>query len=228
MAVRGVIFDIDGTLIDSVDLHAQAWQEALRHYGYEIEFGRARHEIGKGGDHLIPDLTGLPPNGSRFKELERFRSEIWKSKYLARVNPFPKVRQLFENILRDGKKIVLASSAKGDELKKYRQIAGIDDLVRDETSADDVDRSKPSPDAIEAALGALHHTDPETVVMIGDTPWDVIAAAKVQVRTLAVLCGGFPGEELRAAGAVAIYRDPADLLANYESSLLGSSKRQVA
>ena len=218
MAITAAIFDIDGTLVDSVDLHAHAWQEAFAHFGYDIPFERVRHEIGKGSDKLIPDLLGETEARRVFDDLDQFRSKLWKQKYFQQVKPFPQVRELFQHILSDGKKIVLASSAKGDELKKYKQIAGIDDLVKDETSSDDIDKSKPSPDAIEAALAKLGHPDPATVVMVGDTPWDIIAAAKVGVKGIGVLCGGFPEEELRAAGAAAIFRDPADLLANYDAS----------
>ncbi len=226
MTVTSAIFDIDGTLLDSVDLHARAWQEALEHFGYRLPFEKVRHEIGKGSDKLIPDLIGEREAKKVFDDLDEFRSKLWKSRYLDQVKPFPRVRDLFERILHEGNKIVLASSAKGDELKHYKQIAGIDDLIEDEkeeTSADDVDKSKPSPDAIHAALAKLHQPDPVTVIMVGDTPWDVIAAAKAGVKTIAVLCGGFPEEELRGAGAVAIYRDPADLLAHYEESPLATS-----
>jgi len=218
VAVSAVIFDIDGTLVDSVDLHARAWQEAFRHFGYGIPFEEIRHEIGKGSDKLIPDLLGPDEADLVHEKLDNFRSKLWKRKYFSQVKPFPKVRELFQTILRDRKQIVLASSAKGDELKKYKQIAHIDDLVKDETSSDDVDRSKPSPDVVEAALAKLNHPDPQTAIMVGDTPWDIVAASRAQVKSIGVLCGGFPEEELRKAGAIAIYRDPADLLANYNRS----------
>jgi HAD superfamily hydrolase (TIGR01549 family) len=226
--VSAVIFDIDGTLVDSVDLHARAWQEAFEHFGFRIPYDRIRHEIGKGSDKLIPDLLGKDRAARVFEKLDKFRSSLWKSSYFEHVRPFPKVRQLFQRILRDGKRIVLASSAKGDDLKKYKHIAGIDDLVKDETSSDDVDKSKPSPDVIEAALAKLHHPDQATVIMVGDTPWDIMAAAKAGVKSIGVLSGGFLEGELRAAGAVAIYRDPADMLAHYEGSPLTGTQVRAA
>lgn len=228
MAVRAAIFDIDGTLVNSVDLHARAWQEALEYFGYQVAYEKVRHEIGKGSDKLIPDLIGEAESKSMFDELDEFRGDLWKSKYFGQVRPFPKVRELFQRILRDGKQIVLASSAKGDELKKYKQIAHIDDLVKDETSSDDVNKSKPSPDIVKAAIAKLDHPDPATAIMIGDTPWDIMAAAKAGVRSIGVLCGGFPEAELRAAGASAIYRDPENLLAEYESSPLADSEVKAA
>ncbi len=231
MPVTAAIFDIDGTLVDSVDLHARAWQEALEHFGYQLPFEEVRHEIGKGSDKLIPDLIGEAEAKRVFDQLDQFRSNLWKSRYFDQVKPFPHVRELFERILHDGKQIVLASSAKGDELKRYKKIAGIDDLIedeKDETSADDVDKSKPSPDAIHAALAKLKHPDPSTVIMVGDTPWDVLAAAKAGVKSVAVLCGGFLEEELLAAGAIGIYDDPADLLARYEDSPFATLGEQAA
>ncbi len=228
MVVTAAIFDIDGTLVDSVDMHARAWQEAFARFGHDIPFEKIRHEIGKGADKLIPDLLGSEETKRVYDELDCSRSNLWKRKYLNQVKPFPKVRELFQRILDDGKQIVLASSSKGDELKKYKQIAGIDDLIKDETSADDVDKSKPSPDAVEAALEKLGHPDQEKVVMIGDTPWDIMAATRARVKCIGVLCGGFPEQELLAAGAVAIYRDPADLLANYDASPLAEKEVRAA
>lgn len=220
--IEAVIFDIDGTLLDSVDLHAEAWQEALKHFGHDIQFERVRHEIGKGADQLLPALLPNDQLQVRGKKIEKFRSELFKSKYLPLVRPFPMVRELLERIRADGKRIALASSAKGDEIAKYKKIADIDGLVDVETSSDDAEKSKPHPDIFEATLGKLGGIDPATVIVIGDTPHDAAAAAKAGLRTIGVLCGGFPEEELRAAGCVAIYRDPADLLAGYDGSLLGS------
>ena len=225
---KAVIFDIDGTLVDSVDLHAQAWKEAFQHFGYDFDLGEIRHQIGKGSDKLIPHF--LPPKEVEHisNELDEFRGKLWKSKYLPKVKPFPKVRELFLRILQDGPRIVLASSAKGDEVETYKKIAQIDDLVEKETSSDDVENSKPDPDIIHAAIKKLGEVHPHEVLMVGDTPYDVEAAKKAGVATIAVLCGGFPESELRVAGAAAIYRDPADLLDHYEESLLAVRKERAA
>jgi HAD superfamily hydrolase (TIGR01549 family) len=225
---KAVIFDIDGTLVDSVDLHARAWQEAFRHFGYDISFEDLRHQIGKGSDKLIPHF--LSPKEVRHigKELDLFRSQLWKAKYLAQVKPFPKVRELFERIRRDGKRIVLASSAKGDQLETYKRIADIADLIEEETSSDEVEKSKPDPDVVHAALRKLRGITPAEAIMVGDTPYDAEAATKAGVGAVGVLCGGFPEFELRTAGCSAIYEDPADLLARYERSLLAGNAEKAA
>lgn len=226
--VESVIFDIDGTLVDSVDLHARAWQEAFRHFGHEVKFEEVRSQIGKGSDKLIPHFLSPEEQKKIGEELDKFRGELWKSQYLNQVKPFPKVRELFQRIQQDGKRIVLASSAKGDELKTYKKIANIEDLVEEETSSDDVESSKPDPDIIHAALAKLGNPDPAQVVMVGDTPYDAEAARKAGVGTIGVLCGGFPEEDLRKAGAGVIYNGPAELLMMYEESPLGTRETKAA
>ena len=211
--LKAIIFDIDGTLVDSVDLHARAWQETFRHFGREIEFKKVRHQIGKGSDQLMPVFFSEAELERFGEEMEKFRGELFKREYLSQVRAFPRVRELFERIKADGKRIAFASSAKKDELKTYKELARITDLVEEETSADDVDKSKPHPDIFEAALAALGDVEADEAIVIGDTPYDAEAAGKIKLRAIGVLCGGFPEAELRAAGCTDIYRDPADLLA---------------
>ena len=221
MAAEAAIFDVDGTLVDSVDLHARAWQEAFAHFGHRIAFEAVRTQIGKGGDQLMPVFLSQDEVALRGKTIEAYRAELWKRDYMKQVRAFPEVRELFQKILRRGVRVALASSAKADELEVYKQIAGIDDLVETETSADDASRSKPHPDIFAAALKRLG-TPADRAVVVGDTPWDAIAARKAGVRPVGVLCGGFPEADLRAAGAIAIFRDPADLLSRLDDSpLLG-------
>ena len=134
------------------------------------------------------------------------------------MTAFPGVRQLFERIRQDQKRIALASSAKGDELETYKTIAGIDDLIEAETSSDDAERSKPYPDIFEAALAELGDVAPDKILVVGDTPYDAQAAGKANLRTVGLMSGGWNEEELRQAGCIAIYRDPADLLLRYDES----------
>jgi HAD superfamily hydrolase (TIGR01509 family) len=214
------IFDIDGTLVDSVDLHARSWQETFSHFGFDFPYEEIRSQIGKGGDQLMPALLPNDVVEQRGKDIEEFRSKLFRRKYFPLVRPFPKVRELFERIRGDGKRIALASSAKKEDLARYRRIARIDGLIDAETSSDDAEQSKPHPDIFEATMKKLGLSDTSVAVVIGDTPHDAEAAGKAWLRTLGVLCGGFPEADLRAAGCLAIYRDPADLLERYEESLL--------
>ena len=218
--IKAVLFDVDGTLIDSVDLHARAWQEALAHFGYDVAFEAVRSQIGKGGDQLMPVFVPKDDLERRGQELETYRGDLFKRKYLPHVRPFPKVRDLFERLRADGKAIVLASSGKAEEVKRYMDIARVADLIDASTSSDEVERSKPYGDIFAAALGKAAPARAEEAIVIGDTPYDAQAAGKVGLRTIGVLCGGFPEVDLRAAGCSAIFRDPADLLARYEHSPL--------
>jgi phosphoglycolate phosphatase-like HAD superfamily hydrolase len=138
------------------------------------------------------------------------------------------VRELFERVKAEKLQIALASSAKGDELKAYKKVAGIEDLVEEETSADDAEKSKPHPDIFEAALERLDGVAPSEAVVLGDTPYDAEAAGKAGIETVGLLCGGFPEEDLRAAGCVRIYRDAAHLLAEYDSSPLAARASNAA
>jgi HAD superfamily hydrolase (TIGR01549 family) len=219
MRVTAVIFDIDGTLVDSVDLHAGAWRAAFARFGKKVAFDDVRRQIGKGGDQLLPVFLSQPELDQFGEELERYRSQLFKREYLPRVKAFPGVRPLFERLRRDGKRIGLASSAKGDELADYKKIAGIEGLIDAETSSDDAEKSKPHADIFHAALAKLGAV-PQDVLNVGDTPYDAQAAAKAGVATAGLLCGGWSAEELRAAGCIAIYRDPADFLAHYDDSPL--------
>lgn len=220
--IGAILFDVDGTLIDSNDLHAAAWREAFLHFGVDIPHDVVRGQIGKGGDNLIPAL--LPPElvETRQEEIERFRSELFQRDYLPRVVPFPGVRELFERIAADAKKIVLATSAKADELHFHMGVIGASDFVTASTSADDVESSKPDPDIFSSARAKVAPLGPDEVIVVGDTPYDVEAACKAGIRTIGFRSGGFPDEVLLAAGAVELWDGPADLLANYERSLIAN------
>ncbi len=208
-------FDVDGTLIDSVDLHAKAWQEALAHFGFDVPFEQVRGQIGKGGDHLMPVFVPEDQLDRMGEQLEQYRGELFKRKYLPEVKPFPGVRDLFLRIKDDGYRVALASSANGDELESYKTLMNIGDLVDAETSSSDVESSKPSPDVFEAVMDRVK-LEPDAALVIGDTPYDAIAAGRAGLRTVGVLCGGFPERDLRGAGCIDIYRDPMDLLGRFD------------
>ena len=223
--INAVIFDVDGTLIDSVDFHAEAWQKAFKEFGREEDFQKIRDQIGKGGDQLLPVFFSEGELKKIQEDLEKRRGEIFKGEYLNKIKPFPKVRELFQRILDDDKKIALASSATEDELEIFKEIANISDLIQAETSSDDAEKSKPHPDIFQAAIERLGDISPENAIAIGDTPYDAIAAGKIHLKTIGVLCGGFPENWLREAGCIAIYKNPEDLLSNYEKSPLNAKSK---
>ncbi len=220
---KAIIFDVDGTLVDSVDQHAQSWQDAFRDFGHAIDFQAIRGQIGKGGDQLMPVFLSEDDLAKQGEALEKHRGEVFKANYLPTVTAFPGVRDLFQRLRSDNKLVALASSAKEDELETYKRIAQITDLAQANTSSDDAEKSKPHPDIFQAALQQLPGIDPADVIVVGDTPYDAEAARKAGLRTIGVLSGGFPEQDLRRAGCVAIYQDPADLLRNYETSPLAGA-----
>lgn len=214
--IEAFIFDVDGTLIDSNDFHAEAWQKAFAKYGREISFEKIRPQIGKGADTLLPVFLTEREIEELGDEIAGERGEIFKKEYMPRVKPFPRVRELFQKIKDDGKRIALASSSNEDEVEAYKKIAGIEDLVEKATSSDDAEESKPNPDIFEAALKLLKNPALETVLVVGDTPYDAEAATKAELKIVGVLSGGFAERDLREKGCVEIYKDAADLLENYQ------------
>ena len=218
--IGAVLFDIDGTLIDSNDLHAAAWVETFSDFGVEVSFEAAHSQIGKGGDNLIPALVPAELAAAKQEEMAEFRSQLFQRDYLPRVAPFPGVRELFERLSTDGKKIVLASSATAAEVAFHKNVIGAEDLIASTTSADDVEHSKPDPDIFAAALAKVAPLTAAQVVVVGDSPFDMEAAAKIGIATIGFLSGGFPEQVLRDAGAREIYDGPEDLLRNYDRSLL--------
>jgi HAD superfamily hydrolase (TIGR01509 family) len=208
---KAAIFDVDGTLVDSNELHVQAWREVFRRYGKEVDSPALRKQMGKGGDQLMPVFWSSADLQKFGDEMQALRVEIFMREYLPRCKPFPDVRALFERIKREGLRIALASSAKEPELEHHLEQLGIRDLVDAATSADDADHSKPCPDIYQAALARLPGVAPAEAVVIGDSPYDAQASARAGTRCIGVLTGGFTERELREAGAFAVYRDVAHL-----------------
>jgi phosphoglycolate phosphatase-like HAD superfamily hydrolase len=215
-----VLFDVDGTLVDTNDLHAAAWREAFLHFGLDKPIEEIRWQVGKGGDNLIPSL--FPDLDERKREaLEDYRGDLFKRDYLPRATAFPRVRDLFERLAADDVRIVLASSSHAEEVDYYTSLIGCADLVNAKTSKDDVEASKPCPDIFAAALAKVAPLGAEDVAVVGDTPWDAKAAGKLGLRTIGFRSGGFPDEALAEAGACELYDGPGDLLARFDGSILG-------
>jgi HAD superfamily hydrolase (TIGR01549 family) len=213
--MHAFIFDIDGTLVDSNELHVDSWDRAFRRFCKQFPREKLRAQIGKGSDQYLPEFL-TPDEIDRFgKELDDYRSDLFRKEYLPNVQPFPKVRELFQGIRDDNKRIVLASSGKKADTKYYIDLLKVDDLIDGYVSGDDADNSKPAPDIFAASLKKLGGISPVDAVTVGDTRFDIEAAREVGLTTIAFLCGGTSGPVLREAGAIAIYSDPADFLAHY-------------
>ena len=213
--MRAFIFDIDGTLVDSNELHVDSWDRAFQKFGKQFPREKLRAQIGKGSDQYLPEFLTKKEIADFGKELDEYRSELFREEYLPRVRPFPKVRELFQRIRDDHKRIVLATSGKKADTEYYVKLLKIENLIEGYTSGDDADKSKPAPDIFAASLKKLGGISPADAVTVGDTRFDIEAARRAGLKTIAFLCGGTSESVLRESGAVAIYRDPADFLAHY-------------
>jgi HAD superfamily hydrolase (TIGR01509 family) len=215
--LEGVIFDIDGTLVDSNDAHAQSWVDTFAEAGYDVPFDVVRPLIGMGADKLLPKTIDVKHDSEKGKKLIKRRSEIFRDKYLPNLRPLEGSRALVLRVRADGLKPIVATSAKEEELKGLLKAADVADLMEEKATASDAKRSKPDPDIVEAAIEQSGISS-YNLVMIGDTPYDIEAATRAEVRTIAFRSGGWRDEDLD--GAVEMYDGPADLLARYDSSLL--------
>ncbi len=217
--LKAVIFDIDGTLVDSVELHARAWQQAFEKFGKKVQIEELRKQIGKGSDQLLP-LFFTPDQLERFgKEMEDFRGELFKREFRPQVRPFARVRELLLRIHADGRKVALASSGGRADMSYYKRLLNVEDLVEDDASGDDVKRSKPHPDIFADALKMLGGLKGHEAIAVGDTPYDAEAANKIHLRTIGIR-GYWDDKQLRDAGCIEVFASPAELLENYEKSAL--------
>ena len=216
--VEAVLLDIDGTLLDSNDAHAQAWSDTFREASLEIGSEMVRPLIGMGSDKLLPKLTGIDAESEEGKRLVERRKEVFAKEYLPLVRPFPKTRELLDRMRDDGLRLVVATSASEEEARGLLQALGAEWLLGEATSSSDAERSKPDPDIVRAAIDTAG-VGADRCVMLGDTPYDVEAATRARVSVVALRCGGWGDDDLR--GAVELYDDPKALLERFDQSLIG-------
>lgn len=217
--VEAILCDIDGTLVDSNHLHAKAWRDAFRGLGIEVGFEEALRQIGKGGDQLMPVFVPEWKLAAVEEPLDAYRKFLFQTDYLSGVRPFPRVREFLLHLRDRGIRLSLASSASKEDLKIYKKIAHMEDLIEESASSDDAERSKPHGDIFAATLGKLG-LPADRAIALGDTPYDAEAAGKCGLRAIGVTCGGWPEGELREAGCVAVYRDVGHLLDEFDQSPL--------
>lgn len=213
--LEGVLLDIDGTLIDSNGWHADSWSDTFRESGMDIPADRVRPLIGMGGDKLLPKLTGIDAESDQGKALSERRAVIFHERYVPKLRLTRGARALVDRLRKEGLRLVIATSAKDDELRVMLRQVGLEDLLHRKTSSDDADNSKPDPDIVIAALEKAALT-PEAVILLGDTPYDIEAAKQASVDSVALLTGGWDADALQ--GAVAIYEDPEDVLRHFTAS----------
>jgi HAD superfamily hydrolase (TIGR01509 family) len=221
--IHGVIFDVDGTLVDSNDAHARAWRKALSEAAVDVPLERIRAAIGMGGDKLLPAVAGIDPDAPLGREIRERRGAIFRTEFLPTLKAFPQARNLCAALRAMGLKLGVASSAQRDELEALLRVARVTDLMEGATSGSDAQTSKPDPDIVRAALEQLA-LRASHVVMIGDTPYDIEAAARAGMACVALRCGGRSDADL--AGAAAIYDSPEHLLAELASSPLRAGRTE--
>jgi len=215
--VPAAILDVDGTLVDTNYHHAIAWHRAFTQNGVELPVWRIHRQIGMGGDQLVAALAGNDVEEQRGDDIR----DAEKDRYfelIDEVRPLEGSRELIEELKQRGTTTVLASSAKEEEVEIYLDLLDARDLVDGWTTSADVERTKPAPDLIEAALEKAGTRD---AVMVGDSTWDIEAASNAGIKTLAVLTGGFSEAELRERGAARVFESIAELREKLDETPLG-------
>ena len=206
----GVLFDVDGTLVDSTYLHAVSWWEALRQHDHDVPMAEVHRGIGMGSDKLLDHLLGADRDRSADETMSTAHDVLYGA-WWERLRPLPGAAELVRAVAGRGLAVALASSARADELAQLRRVIGADDVIDTATSSSDAKESKPAPDILQAALDRSD-VDPRRAVFVGDAVWDVRAAGELGIPCIGLTCGGTGAAELREAGAVATYADPAALL----------------
>jgi len=206
------LFDVDGTLVDTTYLHAVCWWQAIRKYGRDVPMAEVHRAVGMGSDNLLEHLLGDDADERMADAHDEFYQPWWDQ-----LRPLPGAADLLRACAGRGLTVVLASSAKEDELKALRRVVDADDVITAATSSASAEKSKPAPDILEAALDQSG-VDPRRSLFVGDSVWDVEAAARLDMPCIGLTCGGTSAAELTDRGAVATYENPAALLKKLDTS----------
>jgi HAD superfamily hydrolase (TIGR01509 family) len=217
VAVEAALLDVDGTLVDSNYHHALAWYRAFRRHDIVLPLWRIHRAVGMGGDQLVPALVGSKLDKAKGDDIRAARDEIYTGGLIDEVAALEGAHELIAELKDRGLQVVLASSSPWDELERYLDLLDARELADAWTTKDDVEATKPEPDLI---LAALEKAQTESAVMVGDTPWDVKAASRAGVETLCVITGGWSKQELREAGAIAVFESVHELRQRLEETPL--------
>jgi HAD superfamily hydrolase (TIGR01509 family) len=214
------ILDIDGTLVDTNYHHAIAWYRAFRQHDIILPLWLIHRHIGMGGDQMVSAITDEKTEQEKGDDIRSAEKPLYLA-FIEEVATMEGSRELIEQLKARGHTVILASSAKQDELDYYLDLLDAREIVDGWTSSADVEATKPEPDLVRAALEKAGHDGGETAIMVGDTPWDIIAARDAGVQTLAVRTGGFGVDELREAGAAAVFESVRELCEGLSDTPLG-------
>jgi HAD superfamily hydrolase (TIGR01509 family) len=218
-AATGILFDVDGTLVDTTYVHAVCWAEALRQNGHDVPMSTVHHQVGMSSDQLLAALLGDDRDKEQDDTLDDAHKTLYKQ-YWGRLRPLPGAADLLRRCARAGLTVVLASSASSEELAMLRSVIDADDAIATATGKDDADAGKPEPDIVQVAL-QKSGIAADRAVFVGDATWDGVAAGRAGIPFVGVTCGGTSEDELRSAGAVEVWRDPAQLVERFEDAVLG-------
>ncbi|MEF9881605.1 HAD family hydrolase [Streptomyces sp. P9-A4] len=217
---RAALFDVDGTLTDTNYLHVVAWWEALRQAGHQVPMHSVHRAIGLPGEDLLDHLLGDDRDPAQDDRLSAAHHTLYAT-FFDRLPALASAADLMRTLAGSGWRVVLVTSAKGSELSALCRAIDADDAIAETSTSDDVEEGKPAPEPVRHAL-RLAQVPPERAVFVGDTVWDMKAATRARVTAVGLLCGGIPRADLEEAGAAAVYRDPADLLAHLADSPLAA------
>lgn len=212
---KAVIFDVDGTLVDSLLLRARAWQEALARYGRQVRLEKVLAQLGRGGDGLVPSLLTGEDFERYADEVASFQRALFHEEYLSQVRPFPSATELLRRLHDEGRRIALATTAVPDELEHYIELLGAEPLVDAHTADAEVERSRLNEEIPAEALRLLGLERAGDALVIAGSPYAIEGAVRLGLPCLGLVCGGFSAEELRAARASTLASTPEELLARY-------------
>lgn len=213
--IKAILFDIDGTLLDSNDAHAESFVEAFKNFDKTVSFVELKWLIGMGADLILEKYLSKNEIKKFGKDLLDYRKRIFLEKYLPEVETISGVKELFKKLYADKFLIALASSASDEELEKYKNKLKVSKYLSEETTADDAENAKPAPDIFQAALQKLKNVEKSEALIIGDTPYDAEAAVKAKIRIIGVKTGGWSEEKLESKGCAEVYENITEIYKKY-------------